>query len=97
MIKATLAMRYAGAGEKREARQLLAELQQPGAAHFVAPYYLALICVALGEADKAFAWLDQAVAARDESVPLLKVDPRVDGLRADARCTGLLRRVGLSQ
>jgi DNA-binding winged helix-turn-helix (wHTH) protein/Tfp pilus assembly protein PilF len=95
MIKATLAMCYAGAGERRAAQQLLAELQRPGAQHFVAPYYLALICAALGETAQAFAWLDQAVAARDESVPLLRVDPRLDGLRADPRLADLLRRIGL--
>jgi tetratricopeptide (TPR) repeat protein len=94
---AALAMCYTGAGKKRKAEQLLAELQQPGTQHFVAPSYLALTCTARGEADQSFAWLDQAVAAQDESVPLLKIDPRVDGLRADPRFVGLLRRVGLTQ
>jgi serine/threonine-protein kinase len=95
ITKATLAVCYAGAGERRDAEQLLAELQQPGSQHFVPPYYIALICTALGEADQAFTWLDLAVAARDESAPLLNVDPRVDGLRADARFADLLRRIGL--
>lgn len=97
IIKATMAACYAGEGSRREAEQLLAELQQPGSQHFVPPYNLALVYAALAENDQAFAWLDQAVAARDENLPLLKVDPRVDGLRADARFAGLLRSVGLTE
>lgn len=77
------------------AQKLLAELQEPGATHFVTPYYLALIHVALGDADQAFAFLDQAIAMRDENVPLLKVDPRMDNLRSDPRFNDLVQRVGL--
>lgn len=95
IIKAMLAICYAGAGARREAQQLLTELERSQSPHFVPPYYLALICAALGDTDQAFNWMDKAVIERDESAPLLKVDPRVDQLRADKRFADLLRRVSL--
>lgn len=97
IVPALLGLCYARMGKRRAAQRILADLQQAGSPHFVAPYNLALICAALGETDQALAWLDRAANARDESVPLLKVDPRVDSLRADPRFAALLRRVGLAQ
>ena len=52
---------------------------------------------ALGDRDRAFAWLDQAARSFDPVILHLKVDPRFDKLRGDARFAKLLATVGLSQ
>jgi hypothetical protein len=62
----------------------------------VQPALIALIYAALGDKDEAFEWLERAYAVRDEDLCLLKVDPRLDSLRADARFKSLLERVGLA-
>ena len=59
-------------------------------------YGVALVCLALGELDEAFRWLEQAY--RDHSFWLAYwggVDPRLDVLRGDERLKVLLRRLGL--
>ena len=49
----------------------------------------------LGDPDNAFAQLQKAFDERCEDLALLKVDPRVDPLRAEPRFADLFRRVGL--
>jgi hypothetical protein len=51
--------------------------------------------VALGETDRAFEWLDRAVEERSSDLVYLKVDPKLDRLRADPRFGKLLRMVTL--
>ena len=48
-----------------------------------------------GDTDRAFALLEQAVAARDGQVMFLGVQPAWDGLRDDPRFSAVLQRVGL--
>ena len=64
----------------------------------VDPLYLAATYhAALGEKDKAFAKLNEALAERYSDIEILKVDPRLDALRDDPRFAELLRRAGLPQ
>jgi len=60
-------------------------------------YIVATYHVELGEKDKAFAELDKAYEDREFFMTLLKVDPRLDPLRSDARFADLQRKVGLPQ
>jgi len=87
---------YAVAGQRDAARQVLDELQTRAKRSYVAPYYFANIYLGLGEQDQAFAWLEQAYAARSWYLTWLKVDPALDSLRSDPRFTDLLRRVELA-
>jgi len=48
-----------------------------------------------GEADTAFALLDQAFAARAPQLLHLVADPAFDGVRSDPRYDALLRRIGV--
>jgi hypothetical protein len=48
-----------------------------------------------GETDLACEWLEKAYHDRDSRLPWIKLDPRFDALRADARFEGLLRRMHL--
>jgi TolB-like protein/Flp pilus assembly protein TadD len=61
----------------------------------VPPYWEACLQSALGERSKAFASLDRAVAERSELVPYLRIDPRLNPLRADPRFARLIRRLRL--
>ena len=62
---------------------------------YVSAYQIASVYAALGEREKAFAWLETAVRERDSWMNLLKVDPRLDPLRTDARFPQFLQRAGL--
>ena len=56
---------------------------------------VAAIDTSLGETDLAFEWLEKAYQDRESRLPWIKLDPRFDALRADARFEGLLRRMNL--
>ena len=49
----------------------------------------------LGERDKAFEWLDGAFREKEGGLMYLKVDDRLEALRADPRFRELVRRIGL--
>jgi len=63
---------------------------------YVQPVNIALAHTALGEKDKAFAWLDKACEEHAQWLSEIKVDRAFDPLRSDARFTDLLKRVGFS-
>jgi hypothetical protein len=63
---------------------------------YLRPYILAEDYAALGEKDLALEWLQKAYEERDDWIAWIKVDPIIDGLRADPRFAALLKRVGLS-
>ena len=83
---------YARAGRRAEAQRALAYLEaQPDASR----YSRATVHAGLGDRDRAFALLDEAVRAREGEVPDLGIDPSFDALRDDPRMDPLLRRIGL--
>jgi Flp pilus assembly protein TadD len=87
---------YARAGKLEEARKVLAELEALAEHRYVSSYYLATINLGLGEVDQAFAWLERAYEERSGFLAFLRVEPLMDPLRADARFTDLLHRIGLT-
>ena len=97
LILSQLAYGYAIAGRKSETRKLLAELLEREKTGYVSPTYIAMTCAALEDNDRAFEWMQKACDERATLLPgILNADPRLDALRADARYSELLRRVGLS-
>jgi tetratricopeptide (TPR) repeat protein len=86
---------YAIAGRESEARAVLDELRAQSGQRYVTPYYTAVICAGLGDADEAFACLEHAFQERDEWLLHLKVDPKLDPLREDPRFADLLGRIKL--
>jgi hypothetical protein len=56
---------------------------------------MAMAYEALGDREKAFAWLYAAHEEHASEMAFLKVDPRLDGLRPDARFNDLLGKVHL--
>ena len=85
----------ARAGRTREARKTVDSLLEIAKPRAPAPFRLAMVHIALGEIDRAFEWLDQAVQARDWQMGLLNVEPALEDLRADPRFAMLVERVGL--
>jgi len=57
---------------------------------------IALVCAGLGWQDQALEHLSQAYEERSGWMTCLKVDLRLDPLRADVRFVDLLRRVRLT-
>jgi eukaryotic-like serine/threonine-protein kinase len=92
---AALSLR-AQAGHRTLARQGLAQLQARLAAENrpLNPAYEAYVRLALGERDAALELLSKAVAARDQTVLWMRVDPRLDPLRSDSRFQALLTLLG---
>jgi len=43
---------------------------------------IATVYAGLGDADRAFEWIDRAILGRDDQLVLLKVDTHLDSLRA---------------
>jgi TolB-like protein/Flp pilus assembly protein TadD len=86
---------HASSKRRGEARAILRKLNELRKRKYVAGYDLAALHTALGENDLAFAWLETALAERDETLCLLGIDPILDNLRSDPRFTELLSRVGL--
>ncbi len=93
--QAGLGHAYARAGKSAEARKLLSELKELSKRRYVSWCDFAAIYAGLGEKDQAFACLERAYAQRDARLVELKVDARLDPLRADPRFNDLLRRIGL--
>jgi TolB-like protein/DNA-binding winged helix-turn-helix (wHTH) protein len=85
----------AKAGRRREALAMLDDLRRISKPRDPAPIRIAMVHIGLGDADRAFEWLQKAVEARDWQMALLKVEPAFDGLRSDPRFAGLVERVGL--
>ena len=90
-VSGRLGQAYAKSGRQTEARQLLAALRENEGG----VYGAAWIHLALGARDTALAFLSQAVDDRAAEVIYLYADPIYDELRADARFTELLKRIGL--
>jgi serine/threonine protein kinase len=95
-MQAALGHALALAGRQAEALKIIADLT--GAAdkqRFISPYSIALVYIGLGDKPHAFEWLDRAFQERDESFIHLRVDPRLDDLRADPQFVERLRRIHL--
>ena len=91
-----LKVAYATSGTKGYYREELRQLKDSSSRGYVLPKYFVLTELQLGNTDETFKWLDAAYKDRTEPMVYLKVDPRFDSLRSDARFQELLRRVNLA-
>jgi adenylate cyclase len=81
------------AGETVEALAIARRLEDRAAERYVPPSEVAYPYVGLGDADRAFTWLERAVAARDSMLVFLDAEPHLDPLRPDPRFAELRQRV----
>ena len=61
------------------------------------PYFVATFFAELGEKDKAFATLNEAVETKDQHTNQMKVDPYMDPLRDDPRFKEVLKKAGFPE
>ncbi|MBI4481998.1 MAG: tetratricopeptide repeat protein [Acidobacteria bacterium] len=92
---ALLAHGYAAAGRKEEAHKVLEQIRELSQRRYVSAYGISTVYAGLGETDLALEWLEKACEDRDSWLFLMRVDPHLQGLRADLRFTELVRRIGL--
>ena len=93
LFRALLAEAHAVAGNRPESQRILQALLDNEAGEYVSPYALGRVQAALGKIDDAFSSLDMGWRERAAWMPFLKVDPRMDVLRNDARFSRLLKRI----
>jgi TolB-like protein/DNA-binding winged helix-turn-helix (wHTH) protein/Flp pilus assembly protein TadD len=94
---ATLAYVYGRSGQPVQARRALMKLQELNRHQQVDPAPFVSACIAIGDKDQAFAWLEKAYSQHSYALITLKVEPSYDPLRSDPRFQDLMRRVGLAQ
>lgn len=88
---------YSRMGKPAEALKKVKELEKISREKYVSPYYFALAYTALNDKDKAFEWLEKALAVREGRMTLIKTDPLLESLNSDPRFSDLLKRVGLEK
>jgi eukaryotic-like serine/threonine-protein kinase len=76
-------------------RATLESLEALARQRYVSPLDFAQLHARLGEKEKAFARLEEAVAERSVGLVLLRVDRAWDRIRDDPRFAALVRRVGI--
>jgi serine/threonine-protein kinase len=92
LCMAALGHCYARHGAKGAGLKIASELAEIAPP---APTLEALVYVAAGDRERAFAALDRAYKMRDQWLPLIKLDKRFSPLHGDARYDALMDRLGL--
>ena len=86
---------HGAAGQRVEARRILARMDSLSQTEYVTPYGQALIHAALGDHDSTFLWLERAFVDRSHWLVWLNRDRRWDPVRSDPRFARLTERIGL--
>jgi TolB-like protein/DNA-binding winged helix-turn-helix (wHTH) protein len=94
-LLASLAAGYSAAGRRNDAQRIVSRLMATSAREYVPAYGLAEVYAAQRDKEEAFHWLERAYEERSSALAYMKVEPRLDSLRPDARFRDLLRRMRL--
>lgn len=97
VISSDIGHAYAAAGNRRAAATILGELRPNRLMTYVSPFQIALIHIGLGNRDQAFAALEDAYREHSDMLVYLRVEPRLDPIRSDARYARLARRIGIPE
>jgi TolB-like protein/Flp pilus assembly protein TadD len=92
-VLAAIGYTHARAGHRDAAIDVLEQLKELSAREYVSSYDLALLYLALGDKDRAFATLSKAYDDYSSFLPFLNVDARLDEVRADPRFEALVERM----
>jgi serine/threonine protein kinase len=85
----------AALGQRDEGEAILARLEDESQRQYFRGEIVAIGYAALGNLDRAFAWLELAYQARSAGLLYLKLDPGYAPLRSDPRFGDLVRRIGV--
>jgi TolB-like protein/DNA-binding winged helix-turn-helix (wHTH) protein/Flp pilus assembly protein TadD len=85
---------YATCGKPADARRALKILAGPSADPIKDWFYVAGAFAGLGEKDRAFEWLDEAIRNHDFFLTEVKGHPFMDPLRSDPRFVQIIKQVG---
>lgn len=94
-VQVALGQVYAGSDRTEEAKAILQRLRQASEQRYVSPYLIACLQASLGMRPQALAFLERSARERSDLVAFLRIDPRVDSLRANPRFVRLLRQLRL--
>jgi TolB-like protein/Tfp pilus assembly protein PilF len=94
-MQAALARTLALAEKRREALELVRRLEDLAKRRYVSPFEFVHVRFALGQIDQGFRWLTKACQDRCFELILMRVDPRLDPLKADPRFDAIARQMGL--
>jgi DNA-binding winged helix-turn-helix (wHTH) protein/tetratricopeptide (TPR) repeat protein len=86
---------YAVSGKLGEAENTLRKLEELTRHKYVSPFQEAVIYAGLGKKEEALKFLEKAYSERSLSPVSLRWDPRLNGLRGNARFQEFMRRTGL--
>jgi Flp pilus assembly protein TadD len=92
---ALLTYAYAQAGDRREALEAFAKLNQLSGRRYVAPYWMAVAWTGFGDHDKAIFFLNEAYRIRSSTLPNIQSNALFDPLRSDPRFEKLLHEIAL--
>ena len=95
--EAFLGYALAKSGNEVEARSVLDGLSKFAPERDFSSYEIALIYNGLGQHEDALTSLERAFAEHNSAIVFLKVEPKWNNLRSNARFQDLLRRAGLSE
>ncbi len=88
---------YGRCGQTAAARKLAAELLELSKRRYVSPFDIALVHAGLDDTPAALDWLERAYQERSVWMVYLKIDPRLERLRAEPRYVALMKKVGLEK
>jgi adenylate cyclase len=95
LIRMLLARIFAVCGHRKEAVEILSELETLSENRYVCGYYMALVYSALNQAEETLSWLDRGCDDGEAWTYFAGVDPRFSYLRADSKFIELLGRMPL--
>lgn len=95
MYRAWLGFACGLVGDSARAYSILDDLMSLAEAQYVPSMEIAQVLLGLGDKDRAFQWLDQALGERDDHFLRTEYLPLFDPIRDDPRFVELVRRVGL--
>ena len=92
---ALLTYAYGRRGDHAKALQAYTKLEQLKNTRLVAPGWLAVAWVGMGNNDKAIEFLTATYRMRSSTFPTIQADPLLDPLRSDPRFQALLQQASL--
>ncbi|MEX2271928.1 MAG: tetratricopeptide repeat protein [Vicinamibacterales bacterium] len=94
-VRAAIGYAHARAGQRDAAIDVLGQLEELSSREYVSLYDLALLHLAIGDKDRAFEKVSQAIDEYASFLPFLNIDARFDEVRTDPRFRALVERMRL--